>query len=180
MKKNNEGYALVLVLVVITVLCLVALAMTAASLKNLHNQQKSIERMQAKYDAQGEIEKVIAGFEEKIKPQGSLMEISLGSTLAYGGMINAAVDAIPVSVSVEYCMPEDKIEDLSVQLGIDHDYLLLKLESSTESGTTVQCTIKITGSITTGVSGQYIVALSGMKWEYVSYTITHNEGGGAG
>lgn len=67
MKKHNEGYALVLVLVVLAVLSLVAMAMTAASLKNLQNQQASIERMEAKYAAQGEIEKVIAKLDQQIE-----------------------------------------------------------------------------------------------------------------
>lgn len=60
MKKHNDGYALVLVLVVMVVLCLVALALMSNSLRNLQSQQKSIERMEDKYAAEGAVEIVVA------------------------------------------------------------------------------------------------------------------------
>ena len=60
MRKYNEGYALPFVVVVMLVLCLVAVSILTFSLQNLQNQQTSIERMQDKYEAQGEVEKKIA------------------------------------------------------------------------------------------------------------------------
>ena len=60
MRKHNDGYALVLVLVVMVVLCLVALALMSNSLRNLQSQQKSIERMEDKYAAEGAVEIVVA------------------------------------------------------------------------------------------------------------------------
>lgn len=56
MKKYDDGYALVLVVVVMAVLMLVALSVLSLSLRNLQSQQASIERMQAKYAAQGKVE----------------------------------------------------------------------------------------------------------------------------
>ena len=60
MKKHNEGYTLPLVLVVMIVLSLVALGVMSVSLHNLQAQKVSIERMESKYAAQGELEKAIA------------------------------------------------------------------------------------------------------------------------
>lgn len=63
MKKHDEGYALVLVLVVMVVLCLVALSMMSVSLHNMENQRASIQRMQDQYAAEGAIEAVLAQLE---------------------------------------------------------------------------------------------------------------------
>lgn len=64
MKKHDEGYVLAFVLVVMVVLCLVALSIMSISLRNLQNQQASIQRMEDKYAAQGAIEKVVAELSE--------------------------------------------------------------------------------------------------------------------
>lgn len=60
MKRNDDGYVLPLVLVVLTVLALVASSVLSASLRNLQVQHKAADRMQEKYIAEGEIEKVVA------------------------------------------------------------------------------------------------------------------------
>lgn len=64
MKKHNEGYALVLVLVVMAVLTIVVTSVLSLSLRNLQAQQKSIQRMEDKYAAQGAIEIVVANLEK--------------------------------------------------------------------------------------------------------------------
>lgn len=60
MKKHNEGYTLPLVMVVLLVLAIVAVTIMTTSLKNMQRQQSFIETMENQYDAQGEIEKVVA------------------------------------------------------------------------------------------------------------------------
>lgn len=162
MKKHNEGYALVLVLVVITVLCLVAMAMMAASLKNLQNQQSSIARMEAKYEAQGEIEKVIANLNKKISEINATIEQN-ASAMSVTDFIDRVTDGLYTD-KVPGTMTYKKTE------GAD-PYLLLVLET-TALEVNVKCTIRITGTITKNAH------ISNPKWEYVSYTIT--EGGGAG
>lgn len=59
MKKYDEGYALVFVLVVMIVMSLVSASVLTFSLRNMQSQQASIERMEDKYTAQGEVEKLI-------------------------------------------------------------------------------------------------------------------------
>lgn len=72
MKKHNEGYVLPFVLVVLVVVCLVAVSLLSASLTNLNRQQASIDRMEAKYEAQGELEKTIANLKECISGDHSV------------------------------------------------------------------------------------------------------------
>ena len=66
MRKYNEGYSLVLVLVVLTVIALLATFILSFSLSNLQNQQASLNRMQEEYAAAGEIEKSIVKLESQI------------------------------------------------------------------------------------------------------------------
>ena len=60
MKKHDEGYALVFVLIVMTVLSTVALTLMTGAMRNLEAETTSVAQMQDKYLAQGEIEKVVA------------------------------------------------------------------------------------------------------------------------
>ena len=66
MKKHDEGYALVLVLVVMLVLCLVATSVLTIALNNLKKQETSVARMKAKYEAQGKIEEFYANLQYDI------------------------------------------------------------------------------------------------------------------
>lgn len=60
MKKNNEGYVLPFVLVVMIVLTIIATSLMTAALRNLQSEQAFVERMKYKYEAEGEIEKIVA------------------------------------------------------------------------------------------------------------------------
>lgn len=60
MKKQDEGYVLALVLMVIVVLCLTSGGMLSIALRNVQTQQASVERMQEKYTAEGYFEVIAA------------------------------------------------------------------------------------------------------------------------
>lgn len=62
--KDNGGYALVYVLIVVLVLCAVAVSVCTAALKNYQAQERSIRQTQQLYQAEGEIEKFVALAEE--------------------------------------------------------------------------------------------------------------------
>ena len=175
MKKHNEGYALVLVLVVITVLCLVSMAMTAASLKNLKNQQDSIERMEAKYAAQGEIEKFVATFEGMIYRGGAIPTIT--------ALKQADLDTICGAIGMQ------QITLIPVDNGETDRYLLLEIKTKADAEVAISCTIRVTGEVIENnyASGEKYYNITNPKWEYVVYTITENipdptteGGGGAG
>ena len=63
MRKYNEGYALVLVLVVLIVLALLSSVILTGAQRNLEAQVNSVDYMTAKYKAQGEVEIIVASLE---------------------------------------------------------------------------------------------------------------------
>ena len=58
--KDNGGYALIYVLIVVLVLCAVAVSVCTAALKNYQAQERSVRQTQQLYQAEGEIEKFVA------------------------------------------------------------------------------------------------------------------------
>ena len=62
--KDNGGYALIYVLIVVLVLCAVAVSVCTAALKNYQAQERSIRQTRQLYQAEGEIEKFVALAEE--------------------------------------------------------------------------------------------------------------------
>lgn len=58
--KDNGGYALIYVLIVVLVLCAVAVSVCTAALKNYQAQERSIHQTRQLYQAEGEIEKFVA------------------------------------------------------------------------------------------------------------------------
>ena len=74
MKKHNDGYTLVLVLVVLVTLSLLATAVLSAGMRNLESQQSSVEYMQDKYAAQGQIEQLLSGEPVTLAEGGSVTE----------------------------------------------------------------------------------------------------------
>ena len=67
MKKHDEGYALVMVLIVMLVLCTVAGSVLAISTGNLQKQQESFKRMEERYEAAGLIEAAVARIKAGLK-----------------------------------------------------------------------------------------------------------------
>ena len=63
MKKQNGGYALALVLVVLAVLSLLASVILAASLRNVRFQQTAAQRMSDKYAVEGQVERIASQLE---------------------------------------------------------------------------------------------------------------------
>ena len=68
--KDNGGYALVYVLIVVLVLCAVAVSVCTAALKNYQAQERSIRQTRQLYQA-GEIEKFVALAEDVSSLQDS-------------------------------------------------------------------------------------------------------------
>ena len=66
MRKHNEGYTLVLVMVVLAVLSVLATVILTAADRNLEAHKNGVVYMQNKYQAQGEIEKFLGYLEAHI------------------------------------------------------------------------------------------------------------------
>ena len=62
-KRNEEGYVLAYVMVVIFVVCSIAVALMSYSLNTIKTQENMIQRMTDKYEAMGEIERIVAEIE---------------------------------------------------------------------------------------------------------------------
>lgn len=110
MKKHNEGYSLVLVLVVLTVLSLVASFILSFSLRNLQSQTASVERMEQKYAAAGEIERIVAQL-EAIKGETEPKELSLSNvTLSEENTLAIEVQHEAVLIKCTLKLTADKVE----------------------------------------------------------------------
>ncbi|MBQ2996132.1 MAG: hypothetical protein IJE22_02715 [Oscillibacter sp.] len=59
-RKEQGGYALLSVAVVVSVVCAIVMLISASAVKNYQSQQDSVAQMQAKYAAMGEVEKILA------------------------------------------------------------------------------------------------------------------------
>lgn len=60
MRRREEGYVLLYVVIVIVLLCVLAMGVCTISLRNLQSQQASIERTRQLYEAEGQIEWFVA------------------------------------------------------------------------------------------------------------------------
>lgn len=69
--KDNGGYALAYVLIVVLVLCAVAVSVCTAALKNYQAQEESVRQTRQLYQAEGEIEKFVALAEDVSSLQDS-------------------------------------------------------------------------------------------------------------
>lgn len=86
LRKDQGGYALLYVMVVIILLCAVAMMICTVAMRNLQSQQASVERMVEKYEAQGEIEKILAQAErvDTLTGAGTLVDAEAAYTRETG------------------------------------------------------------------------------------------------
>ena len=80
--KQNDGYALAYVLVVLLVLAAIAMGAMGLSLNALERQQTSLNQMKDKYAAQGLVEQVVAQLEKLTSEitDETLEAVKLGTT----------------------------------------------------------------------------------------------------
>lgn len=86
--KDNGGYALIYVLIVVLVLCAVAVSVCTAALKNYQAQEESVRQTRQLYQAEGEIEKFVA-LAEDVKS----LKVSSGFCASEEAARTAAKDA---------------------------------------------------------------------------------------
>ncbi len=60
MKKHDEGYVLAYVTVVLLLFCLIATMILTGAMKNMTNQQNTIQQMKDRYAAEGMIQQAIS------------------------------------------------------------------------------------------------------------------------
>ena len=79
LRKETGGYALAYVLIVILVLCAIAMTICTIALRNYQGQVRAVAQTQQIYQAEGEIEKLIAQAEDV----NGLSESELADYAAY-------------------------------------------------------------------------------------------------
>lgn len=70
LRKDNGGYALAYVLIIVLVLCAVAMSICTVALRNFQSQERSVVQTRQLYQAEGEIEKFVA-LAEDLRTSGS-------------------------------------------------------------------------------------------------------------
>ena len=153
MKKHDEGYALVFVLVVMAVLGIVATTLMTGAMKNLQAQNTSLFQMQAKYKAQGEIEKAIQVIrtEPRINSQTqqneyTIYNILLGEYGPNGQYIPGVRDAIDgITDGVEWVVEVDNTGKTILKWK-DSKSCLISLRA-TKPGVLIECTVVLKNAV---------------------------------
>lgn len=167
MKKHNEGYTLVLVLVVLVILCLMASYLLTFSVRNLHTQKAAALREQHHYAAAGEIETVVGSlqlFAENV-PEG--VAVMVTADPESGAVLLETQEETPAVIAVVGTVK------------LEGDRLHLMLTSS--AGTTrIDCKLQMEAAATKDLTKENFYQLAGLTGvEYVSYDISVVEGGTA-
>lgn len=178
--KDNGGYALVYVLIVVLVLCAVAVSVCTAALKNYQAQERSIRQTRQLYQAEGEIEKFVALAEDVSSLQESAEYESEDDAKAEAkGKYLAHLSAVKEKVGNCTFTPPDSAETVSecctfaltyandavrieTKLKMELKYKVKKIEKQEpQPNGTFKEVIKYTAKV------------SKATHHYITYTITH-------
>ena len=184
--KDNGGYALVYVLIVVLVLCAVAVSVCTAALKNYQAQERSIRQTRQLYQAEGEIEKFVALAEDV-----HLLEVSAEHDTKEAAeeeekekylahlrkkkkkVSRCSFELDTAKTGSECCIftltCEDDAVRIKTKLKMNLEY---EVHTNENQGTLPDGTPKIT----------YTAKVSKATHHYITYTITHltAEGGASG
>lgn len=179
--KDNGGYALVYVLIVVLVLCAVAVSVCTAALKNYQAQEESVRQTQQLYQAEGEIEKFVA-LAEAVSNVSSRLTVSgtyyvSEDAATEDAVKNKAKDAAKTkyeeylkSLASGYTLTLDKNdsdrESCKFTLIYKNDTVCIETEISMALSYDVETT-KTEEVIT------YTAKVSKATHSYITYTITH-------
>ena len=165
--KRCDGYVLPYVLVVFLILSAVSVSICTTSLNNLKAQEAAVKRAQALYDAEGEIERLVA--EVVTHQQENGYELKSDARTAFRGEIDLS------QLRLNYT--GNNVE------GTDDAFVLTVQAKSIDDSVVIDAIIQIevdfvTETRTEGEQPTYKVSTASLK-EYKSYNISY-KGGGAG
>lgn len=175
--KDNGGYALAYVLIVVLVLCAVAVSVCTAALKNYQAQERSIRQTRQLYQAEGEIEKFVAlaehvsslqdsaecNSEDEAKAEAKAAYVEHLKTLAGG----CTLPPDGTDTDVEFCT-------FTLTRANDAVRIETKIRMDLECPTTPHRKepIKLPDGTTQEVI-KYTARVSKATHHYITYTITH-------
>lgn len=190
--KDNGGYALAYVLIVVLVLCAVAVSVCTAALKNYQAQERSIRQTQQLYQAEGEIEKFVALAEdvsslqeseesEKYDSEDKAKEEAKGKYLTHLDAVKEKVGNCtftppdPAETGSECCTFTLTCENAAVRIEtkikmkLAYEVPKKKVQEKQPDGTSKEVI-------------KYTAKVSKATHHYITYTITHltAEGGASG
>ena len=186
--KDNGGYALIYVLIVVLVLCAVAVSVCTAALKNYQAQEESIRQTRQLYQAEGEIEKFVALAEDvhllKFPAEYDTKEVAEEKArkayLTYLGEVSKEVrscnyDPDATITDSNSCTFPLTCENAAVCIETE---IRMELTYGYDEETTTQ---PLPDGTTTTVT-KYAAKVSKATHHYITYTITHltAEGGASG
>ena len=167
MKKRNEGYTLVLVLVVLVILCLLSTYILSFSLKNINTQKAAALRMQEQYTAIGEIETTVANLQAFAEKYPETVTVEVMPKPEEGVFVLTVTE--DDNSKTEYVFPGTATCTDNIEIA-----LVAQSDSCR-----IECTLQFVGTVNRNLaSGTY--TLSGLTGvEYVSYDISMvTKGGG--
>ena len=191
MRKHDEGYALVLVLVVMVVLSIAATSLMSVGLRNLKGQQAVGERMVDKYAAQGDIEIILAKLSQPLEKDISGSEDS-GET-AETDPQKIFENRLKTYVS-DWVKEQSGVTDTEVTLQENakqseaNEYSCTIALNATKDTAIIECQLSLKGKITETIDGygKTTIKIEPEEPKYLSYVISHTaatepaEGGGEG
>lgn len=118
-KRNTDGFALIYVVVVIFILCAIALALMSSTLRTLQAQEASIRRMEQKYAAQGEIERLVAELESISLSEESYNHKNNKTECYEQGF----KDCLYKANSIINSLPVYSEDGIQIPVSIDFDYI---------------------------------------------------------
>ena len=178
--KDNGGYALIYVLIVVLVLCAVAVSVCTAALKNYQAQERSIRQTQQLYQAEGEIEKFVALAEDVSSLQKSAeYESEEDAKVEAKGKYLAHLDVVKETVrSCNYDSKATITDSNSCTFPLTCANDAVRIETKIKMNLEYEVTpveksgVKLPDGTTTTVK-KYTATVSKATHHYITYTITH-------
>lgn len=190
--KKDDGYVLIYVLIVFTILSFVAVSICTMALKNLQAQKADVARMEARYEAEGYLQQFVA---------------ELGRSASNGAEM-PALESLKQQIESQITPSEDcvTIENIQwdtedgVEFGEGDNEVSVSVKALQDGDPMVQISVVLNVPITVKahpqyaepgnpssehISDTYTYVIDGTKLAYESYEISyqtadHGEEGGAG
>jgi len=131
-KRNTDGYVLIYVLVVVAVMGLIATALMSSTLQVIQAQEKSVEYMKDKYEAQGTLEKDLAQL-SRIEVSSTFSGTDSGTCAANALSQATANFSSAVESALNASAPLTKIESAGDGIGPNESIYEIAVYSSSDS-----------------------------------------------
>lgn len=185
MKKHDEGYALVLVIVVILVLGIVSAGLTTMALANVKGQRASVDRMADKYAAAGKIEAAAARLnQETVHDKTGIQDEHLTVLDQWlSGCLETGEEALKTAEIKDLEVEDTTPAPAAAEIQQTYTYSCTVNLIASSGETEIACQLSLSGEIRMETQGEapstrevYIITPNAVVYD--SYDITRTQGGG--